>query len=125
MPSYADGVWTWNWPRKRRVARTVLGACRIAPRSPWPYRMPTSPSWVCQTFMFDNRENRSNRRIRTRMYGGVGGVEPRGFPLSRFRGAIRRNSGNYSANSTAWEVSISPLTNHSSVCLISGFSNSS
>lgn len=27
--------------------------------------------------------NPVNRRIRTRMYGGVGGEEPRGFPLSR------------------------------------------
>ena len=27
--------------------------------------------------------NPPNRRIRTRMYGGVGGEEPRGFPLSR------------------------------------------
>src|SRR5712672_786980 len=27
--------------------------------------------------------NPSNRRIRTRMYGGVGGEEPRGSPLSR------------------------------------------
>ncbi len=29
--------------------------------------------------------NPSNRRIRTRTYGGVGGAEPRGSPLSRFR----------------------------------------
>jgi uncharacterized membrane protein len=28
--------------------------------------------------------NPSNRRIRTRTYGGVGGAEPRGSPLSRF-----------------------------------------
>ena len=28
--------------------------------------------------------NPPNRRIRTRMYGGVGGEEPRGSPLSRF-----------------------------------------
>src|SRR6266581_1846622 len=28
--------------------------------------------------------NPSNRRIRTRTYGGVGGEEPRGSPLSRF-----------------------------------------
>src|SRR5665811_375382 len=28
--------------------------------------------------------NPANRRIRTRMYGGVGGEEPRGSPLSRF-----------------------------------------
>src|SRR5712664_2258181 len=27
--------------------------------------------------------NLSNRRIRTRMYGGVGGEEPRGSPISR------------------------------------------
>ena len=30
------------------------------------------------------RLNPPNRRIRTRTYGGVGGAEPRGFPLSRF-----------------------------------------
>jgi len=30
--------------------------------------------------------NPANRRIRTRMYGGVGGEEPRGSPLSRFLG---------------------------------------
>jgi hypothetical protein len=28
--------------------------------------------------------NPPNRRIRTRTYGGVGGAEPRGSPLSRF-----------------------------------------
>src|SRR6266404_9219533 len=31
--------------------------------------------------------NPANRRIRTRMYGGVGGEEPRGSPLSRFAAA--------------------------------------
>jgi hypothetical protein len=30
--------------------------------------------------------NQPNRRVRTRTHGGVGGVEPRGSPLSRFRG---------------------------------------
>ena len=30
------------------------------------------------------RLNPSNRRVRTRMHGGVGGVEPQGSPLSRF-----------------------------------------
>src|SRR6266566_151532 len=29
------------------------------------------------------QRNFSNRRIRTRTYGGGGGAEPRGFPLSR------------------------------------------
>jgi hypothetical protein len=28
--------------------------------------------------------NQPNRRVRTRMHGGVGGAEPRGAPLSRF-----------------------------------------
>src|SRR6266851_8165646 len=32
--------------------------------------------------------NPANRRIRTRMYGGVGGEEPRGSPLSRFTNRI-------------------------------------
>src|SRR5467141_212778 len=32
----------------------------------------------------------SNRRIRTRTYGGVGGVEPRGSPLSRFADLAQR-----------------------------------
>src|SRR5271167_1196719 len=31
--------------------------------------------------------NPPNRRIRTRMYGGVGGEEPRGSPLSRLTAA--------------------------------------
>ena len=31
--------------------------------------------------------NPANRRIRTRMSGGVGGEEPRGSPLSRFKHA--------------------------------------
>src|SRR5208283_1424688 len=33
--------------------------------------------------------NPPNRRIRTRTYGGVGGEEPRGSPLSRFTGIYR------------------------------------
>jgi hypothetical protein len=31
----------------------------------------------------------SNRRIRTRTYGGVGGAEPRGSPLSRSHQRLR------------------------------------
>jgi len=33
--------------------------------------------------MFHLPLNLPNRRVRTRMHGGVGGVEPRGLPLSR------------------------------------------
>jgi hypothetical protein len=35
----------------------------------------------------------SNRRIRTRTYGGVGGAEPRGSPLSRSLARQRRDAG--------------------------------
>ena len=40
--------------------------------------LPSHPTLWC---------NPPNRRIRTRMYGGVGGEEPRGSPLSRLLGA--------------------------------------
>ena len=36
--------------------------------------------------------NHPNRRIRTRMYGGVGGEEPRGSPLSRLYGTSKVRS---------------------------------
>src|SRR5471030_2364429 len=32
-----------------------------------------------------------NRRVRTRMHGGVGGVGPRGLPLSRLRARAAQN----------------------------------
>src|SRR6266852_6112981 len=35
----------------------------------------------------------SNRRIRTRTYGGVGGAEPRGSPLSRSLALLRHADG--------------------------------
>ena len=46
-----------------------------------------------------------NRRMRTRMYGGVGGEEPRGFPLSRLGTdpglalATRKGTGYYKVSS--------------------------
>src|ERR1035437_6826666 len=52
------------------------------------------PKLPCQTASSDHSasvpsqiplpHNPVNRRIRTRTYGGVGGEEPQGFPLSRF-----------------------------------------
>ena len=39
--------------------------------------------------MPSGRLNPSNRRVRTRMHGGVGGVEPRGSPLSRLISTLR------------------------------------
>ena len=42
--------------------------------------MPTSISWACRV---SHNLNFSNRPVRTRMPGGVGGVEPIGSLLSR------------------------------------------
>ena len=42
--------------------------------------------------------NPLNRRIRTRMSGGVGGAEPRGSPLSRFHGLHRHVLGQSGAD---------------------------
>ncbi len=38
--------------------------------------------------------NLPNRRVRTRTHGGVGGVEPRGLPLSRFGATTFRRRAN-------------------------------
>jgi hypothetical protein len=45
--------------------------------------MPSSEASASPPSMPSEPSNLANRRIRTRMYGGVGGVEPRGSPLSR------------------------------------------
>ena len=44
----------------------------------------------CPADTLTRQRNFSNRRIRTRMYGGVGGVGPRGSPLSRSMARIFR-----------------------------------
>ena len=56
-----------------------------------PIRKGPNPSWRSETpkarraaSHTADRPTRSNRRVRTRMPGGVGGEEPRGSPLSRF-----------------------------------------
>jgi hypothetical protein len=52
----------------------------------WPSRcpMPSSARSASQPWRPNMLLNLPNRRIRTRIYGGVGGAEPRGSPLSRF-----------------------------------------
>src|SRR5271155_3138940 len=57
--------------------------------------------------------NFSNRRIRTRTYGGVGGAEPRGSPLSRSltqkRPAIRVVERLLLSDDRAWSGNPSPF----------------
>ncbi len=45
---------------------------------------PAAQARARSSFARLDRINPSNRRVRTRTHGGVGGVEPQGSPLSRF-----------------------------------------
>src|SRR5450759_2622257 len=63
------------------LRRSLPGSDRVKPernlgaaKPPWRKAKRTSGR---------HRLKSRNRRMRTRMYGGVGGEEPRGFPLSR------------------------------------------
>src|SRR5208337_981463 len=63
----------------------VPGGSATAPRSP--SRFPTTTSAEPSASLPSptlKPHNQPNRRIRTRTYGGVGGEEPQGSPLSRF-----------------------------------------
>src|SRR5262245_58129425 len=66
----------------------ALGGSATAPRSPSACRTPSSPRSALQHWRLKVLLNLPNRRIRTRTYGGVGGAEPRGSPLSRFSARI-------------------------------------
>ncbi len=72
------------WRRKPPVAHMVPGGSATARRSPSPCQMPSSPRLASQPWQPNVSPSSPNRRIRTRTYGGVGGAEPRGSPLSRF-----------------------------------------
>jgi Group II intron, maturase-specific domain len=84
LPSCDAAASAGIWRHKPPVARMALGGSQTAPRSPSPCQSRSSdhsawlPSRAC------GAHNPPNRRIRTRMSGGVGGAEPRGTPLSRF-----------------------------------------
>src|SRR5207245_5486104 len=80
----ANGVWAKTWRRKPLGVPTARGASQTRP--PWPSlcRMLTLPSsdfrlWPC------GQLNPPNRRMRTRMSGGVAGEAGRPVPLCRFR----------------------------------------
>src|SRR5216684_8152448 len=82
-------VETSNWPCGR-ISRSL--ACAAMRKGEARMRRSQGPKPLRRTPLSDSparREtptvlNLSNRRIRTRMYGGVGGEESRDSPLSRF-----------------------------------------
>jgi hypothetical protein len=82
--NFANGVWAKTWRRKPPGVPTAPGASPTRP--PWPSlcRMLTLPSsdsrlWSC------GRLNPPNRRMRTRMSGGV--------PMGRYRPANSNENG--------------------------------
>jgi len=82
---FANGVWVKTWPPQLPGVPTARGASPTRP--PWPLlcRMPTLPSsgfrlWSC------GQLNPPNRRMRTRMYGGVAGCVKK----MRKRHAVRK-----------------------------------
>ena len=83
--NFANGAWAKTWRRKPPGVPTARGASQTRP--PWPSlcRMLTLPSsdfrlWSC------GQLNPPNRRMRTRLSGGVAGEERRLSPLCRFLG---------------------------------------
>src|SRR5450631_3122002 len=72
-----------SWRRKPPAALGVLGGSAQALCSPWLYRTLSSNRSALQPSRSPSMLNLSNRRIRTRTYGGVGGEESRDSPLSR------------------------------------------
>ena len=101
-------VWRqWKRGRRRFAALRRLGvgkdlAAKTAGSPCGPWRLSNSPAlshWPVQCLFHSARSHPldrgppsrlipSNRRVRTRMHGGVGGEEPRGFPLSRSVGDV-------------------------------------
>src|ERR1700676_5683738 len=61
------------WRHKPPAAHGALGGSAIAPHLPRLYRTPYSNRSALQPLRYTSALNLSNRRIRTRTYGGVGG----------------------------------------------------
>ena len=81
-----------TWRLKPPVAHVALGGWQRAPRSTWPCQSCSSGHSVWLPSRLHSLHNLPNRRIRTRTSGGVGGAQPQGCPLSRFRKRLRRQS---------------------------------
>ena len=70
--NFANGVWAKTWRRKPPGVPTARGASPTRPPWPSPCRMPTLPSSDSRLWSY-GRLNPPNRRMRTRMSGGVAG----------------------------------------------------
>jgi hypothetical protein len=79
-----------TWRLKPPAAHMAPGGWQRAPRSTWPCQSCSSAHSVWLPSRPHSLHNPPNRRIRTRTSGGVGGVQPRGCPLSRFLSVILR-----------------------------------
>src|SRR6202165_3281718 len=88
--------------RHRGVGRDLAAQTAGSPHGPWRWQRAPRSTWPCQSSSSGHSVwlpsrprplNPSNRRIRTRTSGGVGGAEPRGSPLSRLRVVIVREGG--------------------------------
>jgi len=64
------------WPSRRQVRVKPRGASRKGPNR-------LLATYYAERLAFHTQLNPSNRRMRTRMYGGVGGEDRRLSPLSR------------------------------------------
>jgi hypothetical protein len=78
--SFVIQVW---WPDSRRVTDGTLAHVRTPGGSTRPTKSCVRLSWSPPNLRACAGLTRSNRRVRTRTHGGVGGAEPKGSPLSR------------------------------------------
>ena len=99
MAERAQPIYGASPPRHREVRR--IGRSRFTDgtlahvRTPGGSTRPTKScvrlSWSPPNLHACAGLTRSNRRVRTRTHGGVGGAEPKGSPLSRSLALFRRN----------------------------------
>jgi hypothetical protein len=73
-----------TWRREPPAAYMAPGGSRTVPHLPLLCQMPSSPHSDWLLSRPNELHNPLNRRIRTRMSGGVGGEEPRGSPYPDF-----------------------------------------
>src|SRR5438034_4517289 len=73
LPSCDAAASAGIWRRRAPVARMALGGSATAPRSPSLFRMPSSSRSGSPLSRCARSLHPSNRRVRTRMHGGVGG----------------------------------------------------
>src|SRR5262249_39770082 len=82
-PSCDAAASAGTWRPKPPAVHMALGGSRRAPRLPLLCQMPSSVHLAWPPSRHRDMHNLPNRRIRIRMYGGVGGEESRDSPLSR------------------------------------------